>query len=223
MQILISKRTVSVAFAMPSWRQCRSSIVAQVVACTAVIAVLVSIPHPVAAQFIQQGPKLVGSGSVGRAEQGYALALSADGNTAIVGGNSVGTGAAWVYTRSNGVWTQQGDKLGQGPAVALSADGNTAIVGDGGDNNGVGAAWVYTRSNGVWTQQGDKLVGTGWVGSIATPGALQGLSVALSSDGNTAILGGPADDAYVGAAWVFTRSNGSGPNRAASWSAPVRS
>ena len=49
-----------------------------------------------------------------------------------------------------------------------------------------GAAWVFTRSNGVWTQQGSKLVGSDAVGF-----ARQGTSVALSADGNTAIIGGP--------------------------------
>jgi hypothetical protein len=129
------------------------------------------------------------------------------------------TGAAWVFTRSNGVWTQQGDKLvgagavgvvswlgNQGQSVTLSGDGNTAIVGGPSDNSYAGAAWVFTRSNGVWTQQGNKLVGTG------TAGAGQGLSVGLSADGNTAILGGPFDYSNglwnFGAAWVFTRSNG---------------
>jgi hypothetical protein len=111
------------------------------------------------------------------------------------------TGAAWVFTRSNGVWTQQGGKLVgtgavgvggayQGQSVALSADGNTAIVGGYGDNNYIGAAWVYTRSNGVWTQQGSKLVGTGAVGGVIH----QGLSVALSADGKplvTARMEGP--------------------------------
>jgi hypothetical protein len=118
------------------------------------------------AQFTQQGPKLVGTGAVGPATQGQSVALSGDGNTAIVGGNGDNetAGAAWVYTRGNGVWTQQGSKLvgtgggGQGSSVSLSADGDTAIVG------GVGA-WVYTRSGDVWTQQGSKLVGTGAVGS----------------------------------------------------------
>jgi hypothetical protein len=65
------------------------------------------------AQFTQQGPKLVGTGAVGSANEGWSVALSGDGNTAIMGGsvdNSL-TGAAWVYTRSNGVWTQQGSKL----------------------------------------------------------------------------------------------------------------
>ena len=41
----------------------------------------------------------------------------------------------------------------------------------------------FTRNGGVWTQQGDKLVGTGSVGV-----ASQGTSVALSADGNTAIV-----------------------------------
>jgi hypothetical protein len=132
------------------------------------------------AQFTQQGAKLVGTGAVGSADQGYSVALSADGNTAIVGGPGDGVGAAgaaWVYTRSGGVWTQQGSKLVgtgavgpevlQGTSVALSADGNTAIVGGPADDSanstssGIGAAWVYTRSNGVWTQQGSKLVGLG--------------------------------------------------------------
>ena len=72
------------------------------------------------AQFTQQGPKLVGTGATGGAEQGLSVAVSADGNTAIVGGwsDNSSTGAAWVYTRSSGVWTQQGSKLvGTGAVV----------------------------------------------------------------------------------------------------------
>jgi hypothetical protein len=162
----------------------------------------------------QQGSKLVGAGAVGIADQGWSVALSADGNTAIVGGfgdNSY-TGAAWVYIRSDGVWTQQGSKLvgigavgnaDQGHSVALSADGNTAVVGGPHDNSYAGAAWVYARSGTVWTQQGDKLVGAGAVGS-----AMQGSSVAVSADGNTAIAGALADNRVTGAAWVHTRSGG---------------
>jgi hypothetical protein len=159
----------------------------------------------------QQGSKLVGTGAIEGAYQGWSVALSADGNTAIVGGRSDNSyaGAAWVFTRSSGVWSQQGGKLVgtgavgtayQGWSVALSADGNTAIVGGRLDNLSAGATWVFTRSSGVWSQQGSKLVGTGAVGS-----AYQGQSVALSADGNTAIVGGSGDN-FVGAAWVFTRS-----------------
>ena len=66
-----------------------------------------------------------------------------------------------------------------------------------------GAVWIFTRNNSVWSQQGDKLVGSGAAGL-----ASQGVSVSLSAGGDTAIVGGPADNSprepqYVGAAWVF--------------------
>jgi FG-GAP repeat len=141
--------------------------------------------------------------------------LSGDGSAAIVGGDfdNDETGAAWVFTRSGGVWSQQGSKLVgtgavgsalQGISVSLSNDGNTAIVGGSGDNNSVGAAWVFARAGGAWSQQGQKLVGTG----VADPFGAQGYSVSLSGDGNTAVIGAPFDNGGVGAAWVFTRSGG---------------
>jgi hypothetical protein len=162
-------------------------------------------------RWTQQSGKLVGAGAVGNAGQGFSVALSDDGNTAIVGGpfDDTNTGAAWVYTRRDGAWSQQGDKLvgtgalgaaRQGASVALSADGNTAIMGGTADHADTGAAWVFVRHAGTWTQQG-KLVGTGAVGHAA-----QGVSVALSDDGNTAIVGGLADDKMTGAAWVYTRN-----------------
>ena len=165
------------------------------------------------AQVSHQGSKLVGTFAVGPAYQGSSVALSADGNTAIVGGlmDNKLNGAVWAFTRNGTAWTQQGSKLvgtgavgnalGQGISVALSADGNTAIVGGAGDNAYTGAAWVFTRSGTVWTQQGSKLVGTGVIGK-----ASQAHSVALSADGNTAIISGPRDNSSSGAEWVFTRS-----------------
>ena len=156
------------------------------------------------AQFVQQGGKLVGTGR----SQGGAVALSADGNTAIVtcyGSQPVG-GAAIVFTRASGVWSQQGAALAgtdgvynvfQAWSVALSADGNTAIVGQPLDNANVGGAWVYARTGGVWSQQGAKLVG-----HVAR--ADYGRSVGLSADGNTAIVGSGGDDG----AWVLTRKGG---------------
>ena len=173
-----------------------------------------------AAQLLaQDGPKLVGSGVNGAiADQGASVAVSADGNTAIVGGPFDGgaNGAAWVFIQNNGAWTQQqklvasnGAGSNQATSVALSADGNTAIVGGPDANSDNGAAWVYTRTNGVWTEQ-QMLTGSGIIGSQAR----QGTSVALSGDGNTAIVGGPTDNFdlntanAIGAAWVFTQSNG---------------
>jgi hypothetical protein len=43
--------------------------------------------RPALAQYVQQGPKLVGSGALEPARQGSSVALSADRNTAIVGGD----------------------------------------------------------------------------------------------------------------------------------------
>jgi Secretion system C-terminal sorting domain len=163
------------------------------------------------AQFVQQGNKLVGTGGAVDAAQGGAVAISADGNTAIVGGPfDSPSGAAWIFTRTGTTWAQQGTKLvgtggtgsvqSQGKSVAISADGNTVLIGSSTDNSSQGAVWVFVRNGTTWTQQGNKLVGTG--GAISQ----QGWSVALSADGNTALVGGQGDNAFQGAAWVFSRT-----------------
>jgi FG-GAP repeat len=174
--------------------------------------------------WVQQGPKLIGGNNVGAASEGSSVGLSADGNTAIVGGpgDNGNTGAAWIFTRSRGTWSQQAKVVAnnaigaaqQGSAVALSGDGNTALVGGPLDNSTAGAVWVFALSNGAWVQQA-KLIGTGAVGAplAGCQSACQGLAVALSADGNTAIVGGPWDAPCCGgdrrgAAWIFTRSGG---------------
>jgi hypothetical protein len=162
--------------------------------------------------WIQQGSKLIGTGAVGNSWQGSSVAVSADGNTVSEGGYEDNSfqGAVWIFTRSGGVWTQQGPKLvgtevigyaSQGHSVAISSGGNTVIQSGDVDNNFIGAVWVFTRSGGVWTQQGPKKVGAGFIGLT-----YEGSSVAISSDGNTAIVGGGGDNNRIGATWVFTRS-----------------
>jgi hypothetical protein len=161
----------------------------------------------------QQGSKLVGAGAVGASGQGNDVAISGDGNTLVIGGpgDAYPTGAAWIFNRANGVWTQQGSKLLgtgavgaalQGDSVSISADGNTFISGGPSDNGGTGATWVFARSGGAWSQQA-KLVGTGAVGA-----ARQGYHVALSGDGRTAMVGGNNDNGNTGAAWIFSRGGG---------------
>jgi gliding motility-associated-like protein len=165
-------------------------------------------PYPQA----QQGNKLSGADATGTANQGYSVSISADGNTAIVGGfkNNSYQGGAWIYTRKNGEWTQQGAKLlgseavgaaQQGVSVAMSADGNTAIVGGYYDRDLQGAAWIFIRNGNTWSQQGPKLTGTGNAGTGG-----QGYAVSLSADGNTAAIGAYLDQSSLGAAWVFTRT-----------------
>ena len=132
-----------------------------------VVTIVGSIPAQAQSQFGQQGPKLVGTGASGNAAQGFSVSLSGDGNTAIVGGpadcgkrpvQACGFGAAWIFTRLAGVWSQQGGKLGEGgpypaefPArigssVSLSGDGNTAIVGGPDAHRGRGAASVSSAA-----------------------------------------------------------------------------
>ncbi len=161
----------------------------------------------------QQGEKLTGAGESGEGFFGTSLALSEDGDTALIGGykDNGNVGAAWVFARSGSTWTQQGEKLtgagesGEGRfgiSVALSGDGATALIGGRSDKKNIGAAWVFARSGSTWTQQGEKLTGAG-----ESPGGSEfGYSVALSGDGGTALIGGPNDDTAVGAAWVFARS-----------------
>lgn len=100
-------------------------------------------------------------------------------------------GAQFVQQGNKFVGNDAAGAPTQGASVFLSADGNTAIVGGFHDNSGAGVAWVFTRTNGVWSQQGNKLVGTGAVDPLP---AVQGYSVSLSADRNTAIVGGPLQE-----------------------------
>jgi hypothetical protein len=166
---------------------------------------------------VQQGDKLVGSGSAGKSLQGFSVALNADGNTAVVGGAfDYGTrGATWVFKRTADVWKQQGDKLvatdttaslqmEQGHSVGVNAAGNIIITGGFYTNDQEGAAWIFVDDNGVWVQRGAKLLGRNAAGPLVG----QGYSVGLSADGNTAIVGGEGEALGTGAVWAFTDSSG---------------
>jgi hypothetical protein len=166
--------------------------------------------------FAQQAT-LIASDEIGHSLLGSAVALSSDGKTALIGGrgDNEEVGAAWVFTRKGSKWNEEakltgGGEIGSGQfgsSVALSSNGKTALIGGGADNEGVGAAWVFTRSGSTWTQQGEKLTPNDEVGGLF--GGEFGSSVALSSDGSTALIGGPSDhfEPFTGgAAWVFTRA-----------------
>jgi hypothetical protein len=164
---------------------------------------------------------------------GYGVALSSDGNTALVGapfnnpsGSVAGVGSATVFTRKGTAWTNQetllaatsgaNEEIGPGnfgASVALSSNGDTALVGAPGDKlvgllqTGVGAAWVFTRKGATW-DSGQKLTAPalGAEAEIGIPAIGEGQfgwSVALSSDGALALIGGPGDNGLIGAAWAF--------------------
>jgi hypothetical protein len=148
---------------------------------------------------------------------GGSVALSADGNTALIGGrdDDTGVGAAWVYTRSGNTWTEQQKIVPLdvsfgiaefGNSVALSSDGDTALIrGPRDGSSRVGAAWVYTRSGNTWTEQ-QKIVPAEVLGECGNSGG--GHTVALSANGSLALIGAPGEDCNVGAAWVFALSGG---------------
>ena len=145
---------------------------------------------------------------------GYAVAISDDGNTALIGAweddlfyTGDNTGAAYVFIRqSDGTWTDQpkltgasqGDKFGS--SVALSGDGSTALIGAPNRLSNQGAAYVFTWDGTTWTQQ--QLPD---ISNRATVGSARfGASVALSDDGNTALVGASSATAGAGAAYVYT-------------------
>jgi hypothetical protein len=169
----------------------------------------------------QQGKALIGKNMVGRTLFGSSVSLSADGDTALIGGEGDGggerIGAAWVFTRSGSTWTQDGEKLkGAGEVdaahfgryVVLSRDGEMALIAGPEDFNGAGAVWTFTRSGSTWTQDGEKLTG----GSFPNPeerSAQFGSGLALSADGDEALIGSRLtwqDHHALAAGTVFTRT-----------------
>jgi FG-GAP repeat len=145
---------------------------------------------------------------------GASVALSADGNTALIGEPSATAlaGSAWVFKRTGSGteahWAQTMTLAGEGASgegrfgksVALSADGATALIGDPSANQQRGSAWVFSLSGTSSTTEGRLAdVEAGHFDHV-------GRSVALSGDGNTALIGAPGDSEYTGAALVFTRA-----------------
>jgi IPT/TIG domain/FG-GAP repeat len=160
---------------------------------------------------LKQQEKLTAPSEVGESFFGGSVALSHDGNEAIVGapGDNSAVGAAWVFTRSGEAWTAASEALRGGveesgagrfgSSVALSAEGRTALVGARTDNGLAGAAWAFTNAAGGWEQVGRKLTG----GTEQTETGAFGYAVALNSSGEEALIGAPADASGVGAAWLF--------------------
>lgn len=144
---------------------------------------------------------------------GESIAIA--GDTVVVGAvgdDELGSlaGAAYVFTRSGGVWTEQQKLTASDGGLnhtfgrSVSISGDTLIVGsDGDDDLGgfSGSAYVFTRSGGVWTQQ-QKLTAADGAGND-----LFGEAVAV--DGDTAIVGAFQDGDLgnsSGSAYVFTRT-----------------
>ena len=139
---------------------------------------------------------------------GWSLSISSDGKKMVVGapyhkvsGKSE-QGAAYVFVRNGGQWTQQqkltasdgsvGDRFGC--SVSMSSDGNIIVIGapfaDVDNRNDQGSAYVFVQSKGQWIQK-QKLT--------ALDGSLNdhfGQSVSISGSGNVMVSG--AHDKNIG-------------------------
>ena len=128
-----------------------------------------------------------------RTQQGSKLTTSAvsefGDHVALSGDGSTALVSGVVFLRSDGTWARQGAVLSTPGVGGLSEDGSVALI-DG---------KVFARTGPTWTQQGSPL-------SIA------GQSDALSGDGQTALIGNPADNHGIGieynfgSAWVYSTS-----------------
>jgi uncharacterized repeat protein (TIGR01451 family) len=141
-------------------------------------------------------------------------AVSIRGDTIVMGspGAAAFTGAAYVWVRSSGFWSEQqtltasdgaaGDYFGW----AVSLDGDTVAIGAYNDDTpaggNAGSAYVFVRSGSVWNEQ-QKLVA-----SDGLANDWFGEHVAL--DGDTAAIGAEFHDTVAGpdagSAYVFVRS-----------------
>lgn len=136
-------------------------------------------------------------------EFGTALALSADGNYALVGaeksshfGNK--RGIVYSFASSDNIWIQQSffaptsmysDEDRFGNSIGLSADGKQAVIGAYEHGFGVGKyrglAYYFTRKGDTWSQQGTFFASD----PKSEDGDEFSVSIALSKTGNKALVG----------------------------------
>jgi hypothetical protein len=159
-------------------------------------------------------------------------ATGVNGNEANNGAGA--SGAAYVFSRNGGTWTQQAylkasntntsDQFG----TVVAIDGDTIVVGapseasnatgingNQADNSSAasGAAYVFSRAGATWSQQAYlKASNTGSADTFGSSVAVDGDTIvvgALGEDSNaTSVNGNQADNSVgnAGAAYVFTRT-----------------
>jgi uncharacterized repeat protein (TIGR01451 family) len=146
----------------------------------------------------------------GGPEHHFGTSVAVDGDTLVVGapeavvGADLGRGAAYVFTRSGTVWSQQARLLaddggaGHGFGAALALQGDTVVVGAPRQALNRGAAYVFSRSAGAWTAQGKLLAGDG--------AAQHQFGNCVGLSGDTAAVGAYGVEQSRGAVYVFTRT-----------------
>lgn len=160
-------------------------------------------------QMQQYGTKIRPNNLTENASFGSSVATSSDGKILLIGaqGHENNVGAAWIYTY-DGLNFQNAYKLTNtsvvgnanfGQTVLLSNDGKIAAIGATSDNNSAGAVWVFSFDGFNYNQLGNKLT----VNDASNNPGL-GISLSLSNDNKTLLVGGYNDNFGIGAAWIFT-------------------
>jgi hypothetical protein len=150
----------------------------------------------------------------------FGASVALDGSTLVVGANgatvggNAAQGAVYVFTESNGTWTQTQKLTANdgaaydnfGLSVALKA--STILVGSPqaaiGGNAGQGALYVFAESNGTWSQVQKLTASDGAANSSFGESVALNGSTALIGANNAAVNG----HSFQGAAYIFTESNG---------------
>lgn len=155
-------------------------------------------------------------GDANFANFGISSAISSNGEIIAYGtpyhdAGGTGRGRVKVYKLINGNWVQLGGNIdGQndidnyGKSIALSSDGLRIAIGGpfcGAIDNRRGRVQVYDYINGTWVQVGGNINGLGGFHYF-------GESVALSSDGNTLVVGSPQWGTGPGNIRIFKLING---------------
>lgn len=140
-----------------------------------------------------QQQRIVGSTTTTGDGLGTGVAISGDGLTVAIGAPFFGpfnTGKIYIFTSSAGVWTQQAalEQTGAsnsdwfGWSVALTYLGDFCIVG----SRRRATAWMFKKTAGVWALQANLTPAGPPTG---TGSAAEGNDVAISGDGNYALMG----------------------------------
>jgi hypothetical protein len=196
-------------------------------------------------------PAAVGPGGQAGDHFGHSVAIS--GDTIVVGApdedssttgvntipaeGSTNSGAAYVFIRNGGTWSQQAylkptaNQSGAEFGWSVAISGDTVVVGAYDESSsstgvnsapnlgapGAGAAYVFARSGGVWAQQAYLKPG-----AVGTSQANDHFGAAVAVSGDTVVVGAFEEDSSslginsapndaaggAGAAYVFVRTSG---------------
>lgn len=130
----------------------------------------------------------------------FGASVAINNDTIIIGapGKSSGSGEAYIFTRSNNIWSPLQNLIGttgQSFGTSVSITNNTAIVGAPGSNPSKGSATVFVRAGTVWVSQPILMATDGIVGDYF------GISVCVSN--NTYLIGAIGQSSSKGGIYFF--------------------